>query len=376
MPDYTVRPGDTLRSIANMFNIPLVNIIAFNPGITDPTNIIVGQVIRIPEGYSRRIINVNGFANPNISRSRLSDALPYLTFLSIFSYNVQPDGTLATINDTDLIELSRRAGTGPLMVISNVDENGEISAELAHQILANEMLQITLLKNIVKVMKEKNYYGLNIIFNNIYPSDRGALTEFFNLAALNIFPLGSIVVASDLIAIDPNSSMLLYDTIDFNTYTEYVNQLFIIIAYATRSALLPPMAIAPLNEMKRVLDYSVSIIPSQSILLGMTNYALDWTLPYHPARPAKKLTYSQALELSRQKSSYIWFDPISQSANFFYTDPANTQHVVWLYNELSIRRRLELVGEYNLGGISFSMIDDFSLDTYLALHSMYEIRKI
>ncbi len=44
---YAVRPGDTLYSIAAMFNIPLSTLIAANPGV-DPNNLQIGQLICIP----------------------------------------------------------------------------------------------------------------------------------------------------------------------------------------------------------------------------------------------------------------------------------------------------------------------------------------
>lgn len=45
---YTVRPGDTLFSIAAAFNIPLSTLMAANPGV-DPNNLQIGQQICIPK---------------------------------------------------------------------------------------------------------------------------------------------------------------------------------------------------------------------------------------------------------------------------------------------------------------------------------------
>lgn len=46
---YVVRPGDTLYSIAMMYNISVAELIKANPGI-DPNNLRVGQLICIPKG--------------------------------------------------------------------------------------------------------------------------------------------------------------------------------------------------------------------------------------------------------------------------------------------------------------------------------------
>ena len=44
---YTVRPGDTMYSIAQMFNVPFGALIDANPGV-DPANLQIGQQICIP----------------------------------------------------------------------------------------------------------------------------------------------------------------------------------------------------------------------------------------------------------------------------------------------------------------------------------------
>ena len=45
--EYTIRPGDTLYSLASQFNVAIGAILSANPGL-NPYNLIVGQVITIP----------------------------------------------------------------------------------------------------------------------------------------------------------------------------------------------------------------------------------------------------------------------------------------------------------------------------------------
>jgi LysM repeat protein/uncharacterized Fe-S cluster protein YjdI len=69
---YTVQPGDTLARIAQYFNTTTQQIVALNPFITDPNQITVGWVLRIPKSVT-------------------PPPPPYITYI------VQPGDTLARI---------------------------------------------------------------------------------------------------------------------------------------------------------------------------------------------------------------------------------------------------------------------------------------
>lgn len=49
MAVYVVKPGDTLGKIASQYNISLPDLLKFNPGITNPNLIYVGQEITVPD---------------------------------------------------------------------------------------------------------------------------------------------------------------------------------------------------------------------------------------------------------------------------------------------------------------------------------------
>jgi spore germination protein len=132
---------------------------------------------------------VNGYAFPNISDEVLGNTLPNLTFLSIFSYQVKPDGTLTPIDDTELIQKARAQGVAPMMVITNIGEDG-FSSDIAHEVLSDTQVQQTLLNNVVNTLKAKNYYGLDIDFEYIYPDYREAYNRFLETVVARLRPLG------------------------------------------------------------------------------------------------------------------------------------------------------------------------------------------
>ena len=179
---YTVQANDTLYKIALKFGVPLTELSKANPNITNPLNLQVGTIINIPnQNENKREIEVNGYCFVNISDEVLDKTLPYLTYLSIFSYEILADGNIVNIaGDTRLIDKARTSNVAPMMVITNIENNATFSSELAHQLLTNELAQANLIRNVVAKMQEKNYYGVDVDFEYLYPEDRELYNQFLS----------------------------------------------------------------------------------------------------------------------------------------------------------------------------------------------------
>jgi spore germination protein len=136
------------------------------------------------------------------------------------------------------------------------------------------------------------------------------------------------------------------------------------------------MAVAPITQVRRGLDYAVSFIPSGKILMGMPNYGYDWTLPFVQGSAADPLSNTEAVQLASDVGAVIQYDEISQAPFFNYYDRAGRRHEVWFDDARSIRARLRLISEYNLAGLSYWTIDDLFRTQFLVLESMYNINKV
>ncbi|MCI8370904.1 MAG: hypothetical protein HFI75_00620 [Lachnospiraceae bacterium] len=113
------------------------------------------------------------------------------------------------------------------------------------------------------------------------------------------------------------------------------------------------MAVAPLNQVRRVLEYAITEIPPEKIQMGIPNYAYDWTLPYQRGRAAASIGNIQALEIARAYGAEILFDPDAQTPYFYYTTENGQAHVVWFEDARSINAKLELLKELQLGGAGY-----------------------
>ena len=138
----------------------------------------------------------------------------------------------------------------------------------------------------------------------------------------------------------------------------------------------PPMAVAPIDQVERVIRYGVSVIPSKKILMGIPNYGYDWVLPYQPGRPASTISNTAAVQLAYKMGAQIQFDEKSQTPFFHYYDKEGTEHVVWFEDARSIDAKLRLVSKYNLGGVSYWTINRFFPQNWAVLNSLYTVNKV
>lgn len=364
-----------MYSIARKFGIPLSTLLAANPRIS-PSRLQVGQTLIIPLPPQKvREIYVNGYAFPEIEADVLQNTLPYLSFLSIFSYQVRPDGSLKSINDAGPIQASLNAGVAPLMVITNIEEGAGFSSELAHGILTNIQIQNTLINNVIAVMEEKGYTGLNIDFEYLYPEDRQNYNNFISRTVNRLRPMGYSVSVAVAPKNRADQKGLLYEAHDYPALGALVDHV-IIMTYEWGYLRGPAMAVAPVNEVRKVLDYATGVIPSEKILMGMPNYGYDWTLPFVRGSTARLLTNYGAVLLAARVGANIRYDNISQAPFFNYYSSDGKRHEVWFDDARSIAARLALVDEYNLGGVSYWTINNFFAPNWLVLDSMYDVRKV
>ena len=375
LQEYVVKAGDTLYSIALEFGITPALILLANPSVTEPAQLPSGFTLNIPENpMNATLIDVNGYAFPTIDMNVLWRTLPYLTYLSIFSYQVLPTGNLTPIEDTDLIVAAREANVAPLMVITNIGEEGSFSSDLAHTILTDSAVQDTLLNNVVNTLKSKNYFGLDIDFEYIYPADGPAYVQFLEKAARRVRPFGYILTTALAPKTSAEQQGLLYEAHDYAAIGALMDHV-ILMTYEWGHTYGPPMAVAPATQVRRVLEYATTAIAPEKILMGMPNYGYDWTLPYVQGRAARAVSFAHAVELAEEHNAQILFDQQAQAPYFFYEDDG-VRHVVLFDDRQSLRARYGLVNEFDLGGVSFWTINRFSPVSYGVLSAMFQIRKV
>lgn len=378
MEIYVVKPGDTVDRIANETGAGAEQIIYDNQ-LVYPYELAVGQALFVNDNVRKagRAISVGGYAYPFISPWVLQQTLPYLSELPVFSYGFTKEGELlppAYGDDTWMIREALSFGTRPVLTLTPFGPDGNFNNQLIHSVVNNEAYRDNLIQDLLATMGEKGYQGVDIDFEYILAEDRDAFTSFVWQVAEAMRQEGYHTSVALAPKTSSNQTGLLYEGKDYRALGEAADHV-LLMTYEWGYTYGPPMAVAPINQVRRVVEYALTQIPEEKINLGIPNYGYDWPLPYERGiTKAETINNVQAVRIAVEHGAEIRFDPVAESPYFKYTENG-TEHEVWFEDVRSLQAKFDLIKTYNLRGCGYWQIMQWFRANWLLLYSQFYILK-
>lgn len=378
MPIYIVKAGDTVDLIAEQYQVPVEQLIALNQ-LQYPYPLALGQALLIPDesGVNRsRDAVTNGYAYPFIQRDTLESTLPYLTNLSIFSYGFTGSGELIypAYEDDWMIQAAGEENVNAILTLTPIDGSGNFNNMLIHEMVHDAQAKQNLIQNLLQILPEKGYQGVDVDFEYILAEDRDAFTTFVAELTRALNAEGYVVS----VALAPKTSSgqrgLLYEGKDYGGLGAAANEV-LLMTYEWGYTYGPPMAVAPINKVREVVEYAVTEIPVSKINLGIPNYGYVWTLPYEQGvSKARTIGNVEAARLAAEQGAVILFDEQAQSPYFNYMEDG-LEHEVWFEDVRSMQAKFDLVREFSLRGMGYWQIMRLFLANWVLLDSEFTIVK-
>ncbi len=377
MEIYVVKEGDTVDSIADSYGISVSSIV-FDNQLVYPYPLAVGQALLISTGGGNTPdypVFVNGYAYPFIEQDTLDETLPFLSSLSVFSYGFTTAGELVppAIDDTFMIRSALDAGVRPVLTLTPFGADGNFNNFLVTSVVNNEEVKSNLLSSLLAVLQEKKFQGVDIDFEYVLPEDRIPYAEFVADVRNFLSPYGYHVSVALAPKTSDNQSGLLYEGHDYGLLGEAADSV-LLMTYEWGYTYGPPMAVAPINQVRRVVEYAVSRIEPSKIDLGIPNYGYDWTLPYVRGNSrARTVSNLEAVQLAIDAGVSIEFDETVMSPHFRYEKEGQT-HEVWFEDVRSYREKFALIPTYSLRGMGYWQIMRFFRPNWLLLADSFVIQ--
>lgn len=353
---YWVQPGDTLWSISRRYGstpkeLSEVNQISINSPLQIGLRLYIPERPKEKAEFNAYIEPSGNQVSPNLEESA-REAAPYLTYLGPFSFRIQKDGSLKEPLLNDFANIAKNNQVTLMMIITNLDDDG-FSDEIGRLVLTNQDIQNKLLDNIVQTAKKYGFRDIHFDMEYLRPVDREAYNRFLRKAKARFKKEGWLISTALAPKTSADQKGKWYEAHDYKAHGEIVD-FVVVMTYEWGYSGGPPMAVSPIGPVREVLEYTLSEIPANKIMMGQNLYGYDWTLPFKPGGEfAKAISPQQAIRLASQYNVPIQYDVKAQAPHFNYRDQAGKEHEVWFEDARSIQAKFDLMKELKLRGMSY-----------------------
>lgn len=368
---HRVRAGETPESIAQLYGISLRLLYQNNPYLLKQDYLMEGQILVIR--YTQEPVGrmqVSGYAYPFIEQDILREALLYVKELLIFSYGFTPEGMLIPPQGEDrLLREAKLFGVEAKLVLTPFSSDGKFNNYLVNLAVSDMQVQERLIQGLLENVRSKGYQGVDVDFEYILSGDKeayavfvGRLREVMNREGYEV----SVALAPKTSADQPG---LLYEGMDYALLWQAADYVFLM-TYEWGYTYGPPMAVAPINKVREVLDYAVTEIPPERIRMGIPNYGYDWTLPFERGVSRARLIGNvEAVQIAQRYGAQIQYDETAATPYFTY-QAEGVEHEVWFEDVRSIREKVMTAFSYGFSGFGYWNLMRSFRNNWLLVHSL------
>lgn len=259
-----------------------------------------------------------------------------LTGIVPFWYTIHRDGSITGQADPSVLRLAERWHLLVFPLIQNM-----AGAPVYRRLLQDPLATARALDNILALVEQEGYDGVNLDMEAIAPEDREAFSRFVSRLAAILHAYGYYLTLSVPAETEDEPRNPWTGAYDYRALGRAAD-LVMIMAYDQHSVLSSPGSIASTGWVEQVVHYATRVIPPSKLILGIPAYGYDWQ---QGSPGAVALSYAQAVALA---DKYAGGD-LAVNHFSFYRDGVLNQ--VWYENAATFAKKVSLAIGYNLRGI-------------------------
>lgn len=281
------------------------------------------------------------------SHSSLERARGVLNAVAPWMWRLESNGQLSTTFDRAAVAASLRvvgsqnaAGYGLFHNFNGRTFDGA----LAHRLLSDPTSRGRAIGTMLQALRTWGLTGVHIDLENVWPSDRQALSNFMAELAAELRPRGfqvTMAVPAKTADVRSNSWSGAFDYAALGRSVDFLA----LMTYDEHSRGGGPGPVASIGWVESVLQFATGQVPPSKILLGIPAYGYDWP---PGGGNARAVTYALAMEIASRNGAQIRWHPQHKVPYFQYGGGRQ----VWFEDRYSLAYKLDLVNKYRLRGIA------------------------
>lgn len=264
--------------------------------------------------------------------------------ISVFTYKTDGTGSITGTSASEQVNFANSNNIIPLALVTNSLDAG-FSQEVATTLLTSVSNRQTFINNLITVIKQNGYKGVNIDFEDIPYSLRNNYSEFIGqlkTALSNENLITSVCIPAKSIDYLTNAWNGAFDYIAIGNTADFV----VLMTYDEHGPWTTAGPIASYNFVDSVIKYAVTVIPKEKIVMGLASYGYEWS-----SAGNKAYSLPQIGNIILQNNITPSFDAVSKSPYFTYISGGIIK-TVWYENYESITAKLNIARNYDIKGIA------------------------
>ena len=251
------------------------------------------------------------------------------------------------IEDKGSIEYVRWAKENGYKVWALV--NNSFDKKITHDTLSNPEKRTKIINKLVEYAKKYELDGINIDFESIDKKDGQYYLQFIK-EATPIFKQNNLVVSVDMYVPTPWSKH--YYMEEVGKIVDYV----IIMAYDEHySTSKESGSVSSLPWAEKYMIEATKLVAKDKLIMGIPFYTRIWTETKNPngtiSVTSKSLKMNEAKKLLEDnKATIIYDEKTKQNYGEYFSDGITKK--IWLEDETSIRKRMEIAKKLGLNGVA------------------------
>lgn len=304
----------------------------------DPIGYLKGLIPAREEEPARMILGY--YENPWPNTSDEVGSLPSMrahanamTGVAPYWFRVGADGEIESKQSQLAYDEARAASLRVYPLVTNKKEATE-------KILTDEAVRAKAIDNMMKLLDEQGFDGLNLDFELVPAEQKEQFTAFVTMLYQKIKEKNKTLIVSVFPKIDVDESVMgAYDYEALSKVSDYLQ----LMAYDRHWATSAAGAIAPIGWFEDNIKYAIEHGGGAGkIVVGLSLYGYDWS-----GGKAETVTYVDAIVRAEQQGAEIFFDETDKAPYFFYDD-----HEVWFEDTRSMNAKMDVIAKYNPAGIA------------------------
>lgn len=205
--------------------------------------------------------------------------------------------------------------------------NGQVwETELLVKFLANPAARTRLINDLVVFLKQNNYVGVNVDFENI-PAGSQADLHAFMQELYEMLHAQKLLVSQDLPASDSDYDYAFYAA---------VNDFVVLMVYDQHWEASAPGPVASQDWFLSNVQDRLEKIPRNKLVIALANYGYDWTVLGRKRFSGKSVSFQDAMRIAQESDASPELDPDSLNPTYDYYDENNRIHHLWFLDGVTV----------------------------------------